>query len=406
MSESDSEFEADGAVGLPDDLADEQFEPNEVLRAEDLQSLVLYSLDWSVQSILERIGDTFDVNPSFQRRDAWSPARKSSYIESVILGLPVPQIVLAEDPQVKGRFIVLDGKQRLVTLKQFASPNEHFPSFRLRSLRFADNLNNMTFEDMRGSLTGREYAENFLSQPIRTVVVRNWGSPPVLYEVFIRLNQNSLPLSPQELRQALFPTEFTFWINRQSADSKLLHQARRARREDFRMRDAEMLLRFIAWKERLAAYRGNLRQFLDDTCIAEQQRWASDGPAHATYLFERCELAIQRTFDIFGDNAFLRFESGSYNRRFNIAVFDLMTVLLSDNALDDAMIRRHASAIREAYEELCTSDEKFRTSITSTTKSIPAVSERFETFAERIEEICGPRLLIHDAISELAALGS
>jgi len=396
---------SDEPEALPDDLTDQDREPSEALTPQDLQGIVLYSLDWSVQSILERIGNTFDVNPSFQRRDAWSPSRKSSYIESVILGLPIPQVVLAEDPNQKGRFIVLDGKQRLVTLKQFASPNEHFPSFPLRRLQFADELEGMTFSEMRESPTAGEYAENFLAQPIRTVVVRNWGKPAVLYEVFIRLNQNSLPLSPQELRQALFPTPFTFWINKRSADSDSLHAARRAKREDFRMRDAEMLLRFVAWKEGLATYRGNLRQFLDDACIRADANWKSLGEAHYEHLGDVCDHAIRRTFTIFGDDAFLRYEKGSYNRRFNIAVFDLMAVLLSDNTLTDQLIDQHASQIRAAYEDLCTNDEEFRNSITSTTKSIKAVSERFLAFCQRIEGTVGTQLQIRTDIEQLAAHG-
>lgn len=400
------EFDEAANEALPDDLTGEDREPNEALTPEDLQGIVLYSLDWSVQSILERIGDTFDVNPSFQRRDAWSPSRKSSYIESVILGLPIPQVVLAEDPKQKGRFIVLDGKQRLVTLKQFAAPNQRFPSFALKGLQFADGLEGMTFSDMQQSITASEYAENFLAQPIRTVVVRNWGKPAVLYEVFIRLNQNSLPLSPQELRQALFPTDFTFWINERSASSEPLHHARRARREDFRMRDAEMLLRFIAWKEGLASYRGNLRQFLDDACVRGEQNWKSGGKDQYESLAVSCELAISRTFEIFEDNAFLRFEKGSYNRRFNIAVFDLMTVLLGDTSLSDGDIAQHGAAIRGAYEDLCTNDDDFRASITSTTKSISAVSERFLTFARSIEAITGVTLEVHANIDKLKAVGA
>lgn len=397
-----SSFEPDE---LPDELTDQVIEPEEGLTPDDLQGIVLYSLDWSVQSILERIGDTFDVNPSFQRRDAWSPTRKSSYIESVLLGLPIPQVVLAEDPKQKGRFIVLDGKQRLVTLKQFAAPNEHFPSFPLRNLQFASELEGMTFHQMQSSLTASEYAENFLAQPIRTVVVRNWGKPAVLYEVFIRLNQNSLPLSPQELRQALFPTQFTFWVNEKSAASHPLHAARRAKQEDFRMRDAEMLLRFIAWKENFAEYRGNLRQFLDDACLRGDQKWQTLGRRHYDGLFQLCETAINRTFKIFGDNAFLRYEKGSYNRRFNIAVFDLMTVLLSDESLTENDIDDHKEAIRDAYEDLCTNDEDFRTSITSTTKSINSVSERFLTFCHRIEDEVGVSMQIRADIEQLASYG-
>lgn len=388
---------------LPDDIPDEDQEPAEDLTTDDLREVVTYTLDWSVQSILERIGDTFDVNPGFQRRDAWTLSRKSSYIESVILGLPVPQIVLAEDSNQKGRFIVLDGKQRLVTLKQFAAPNEHYPSFKLRGLQFADQLEGLSFDEMRGSLPGAEFADSFLAQPIRTVVVRNWGKPAVLYEVFIRLNQNSLPLSPQELRQALFPTAFTFWVNKCSAGSDALHRARRAKREDFRMRDAEMLLRFIAWSEGMPEYRGNLRQFLDDACVRGDATWRTSGEGHYEALYARCETAINRTYEIFGEDAFLRFEDGSYNRRFNIAVFDLMTVLLSDPSLTDGAISAAGAQLRASFERLCTDDEAFKASITSTTKSMGSVSTRFLTFAGEIEVATGVSLQIRPAIEQLAA---
>lgn len=396
---------ADDYEELPDELS-EGAEVDEGLTPEDLQGIVLYTLDWSVQSILDRIGDTFDVNPSFQRRDAWSPSRKSSYIESLILGLPVPQIVLAEDSNRRGRFIVLDGKQRLVTLKQFAAPNQQFPNFRLRGLQFAGSLEGLTFEQIQSSLTDSEYAENFLAQPIRTVVVRNWSKPAVLYEVFIRLNQNSLPLSPQELRQALFPTKFTFWINKRSAESNLLHRARRAKGEDFRMRDAEMLLRFVAWKDDLADYRGNLRQFLDDACVKADKIWNASGSQHYEDLAALCETAIRRTFEVFDDNAFLRFENGSYNRRFNIAVFDLMTVVLSDSALTDDHITQQKEAIRKAFEILCTDDEEFQASITATTKSIAAVRRRLLTFVECVEGIVGVSLNVRAQVESLQVPGA
>lgn len=397
----------DDVFSILTDEGGDETEQSDQLSADDLRDIVLYSIDWSVQSILERIGESFDINPSFQRRDAWSPGRKSSYIESVILGLPIPQIVLAEDPNRRGRFIVLDGKQRLVTLKQFAAANQHFHSFKLRGLKFAHELEGMTFDEMQSSLVARDYAENFLAQPVRTVVVRNWGKPAVLYEVFIRLNQNSLPLSPQELRQALFPTGFTYWINNRSASSTELHRARRAKREDFRMRDAEMLLRFIAWKERLTDYRGNLRQFLDDMCIAGQTKWGSEGgEAHYERLASSCDTAISRTFEIFGDDAFLRYERGSYNRRFNIAVFDLMSVVFSDESLTDQLVEERRLDIKAMYERLCSENDDFQASITATTKSIAAVSRRFLTFAENVERVLECELVFTPAAKALGAVSS
>jgi Protein of unknown function DUF262 len=391
---------------LPDELTDENQEPEQKLVPGDLSDVVLYPLDWSVQSLLERIGDTLDVNPSFQRRDAWDRGRKSRYIESLALGLPVPQIVLAEDRLRRGKFIVLDGKQRLVTLKQFAAPDEQFKSFKLQGLKFLTALDGLDFVGMRLHPESSEYVEAILAQPIRTIIVRNWVQPAVLYEVFIRLNQNSLPLSTQELRQALFPSEFNQWINLRSSKSSPLQLARRAKREDFRMRDAEMLLRFIAWQLAIEQYRGNLRQFLDDTCERGQEIWQEQGAEYFENLATRCEVAIARTFEIFDDNAFCRYQLGSYNRRFNIAVFDLMTVILSDDSITDGEVRDHRQELRAAFERLCDTDTVFRESITATTKSIGAVKSRFLTFAGVVAQTLEHELDITHRIEALEEPGA
>ncbi|MGW9111671.1 DUF262 domain-containing protein [Microbacterium sp. NPDC055683] len=374
---------------LEDDVSDYDLDEGESLTLETIADLVLYTLDWSVASLLERIGTSFDINPMFQRRDAWNAERKSLYIESLIVGLPVPQIVLAEDPVHKGRFIVLDGKQRLITIKQFAAPDEKYPGFKLRKLEFARDAAGMDFKDMQESLTASELAESFLAQPIRTIVVRNWRDPAVLYQVFVRLNQGSVALSPQELRQALFPSEFTEWVNMRSAESEPIHRARRTKSADFRMRDAEMLLRYVAFQQDLEGYRGVLRQFLDDACKREGANWVKNGRDHYEGLAMQCEQAIERTFTVFDRESFMRFERDTYNRRFNIAVFDTMTAVLGDTTLTNDEITTHGAGIKEAFEQLCTLDTVFADSLQSTTKSIGATGERLKRFGERVATIVG-----------------
>lgn len=380
---------------LPDEAPDDEIRDDGVLSTADLQDLVLYSLDWSVQSLLERIGTTFDIAPMFQRRDAWSVERKSLYIESLVLGLPVPQIVLAEDNKRKGRFIVLDGKQRLLTLKQFASPDENFKQFKLRKLQFATELDGLTFEAMQNSILTQDMTENFLAQPVRTIVVRNWKNPAVLYQVFLRLNQGSLSLSPQELRQALYPSPFTSWVNRRSARSDEIQRARRIKGEDFRMRDAEMLLRYTAFRENIETYRGNLRSFLDDACLSGAQKWESQGEEYFEGIAEACELAIRRSFAVFGErNSFLRFGEAGYVRRFNIAVFDLMTAVFSDPTIGDAEVDSKSNDLREAFEQLCLEEESFADSLITTTKTKEAVGGRIVKYGSRVAEILDHELEI------------
>lgn len=381
---------------LPDEVDESLEVEDDRIDPAQIGEIVTYTLDWSVQSLLERIGRTLDINPSFQRRDAWTVDKKSLYIESLMLGLPVPQIVLAEDPQAKGRFIVLDGKQRLLTMKQFAAPDSNFKSFKLRRLAFLNDVAfNMSFTDMQASLSAAEYAESLLVQPIRTIVVRNWQNPAILFNIFVRLNQGSLSLSPQELRQALYPSEFTTWINSRSAGSNAIHEARGLTGQDFRMRDAEMLLRFIAFKENLEQYAGNLRAFLDSACSTGQAAWRERGQGYFETLASTLEATINRTFEAFGrDEAFRRFEGDSYNRRFNIAVYDLMTLVLSDPKLTDELFESHRERIKGAYEDLCRTEPGFQQSLQVSTKTIPATAGRLKTFGTAIEAIIGEPLEI------------
>src|SRR5271156_1022170 len=78
--------------------------------------------DWTTETILRQIEKgNIQLNPQYQRREVWKAERKSKFIESLIIGLPIPQIVLAEDQTRRNSYIVIDGKQRLLTLSQFAA---------------------------------------------------------------------------------------------------------------------------------------------------------------------------------------------------------------------------------------------------------------------------------------------
>ena len=88
---------------------------------------VLWSTDWTTETIISQLKKkNIELYPSFQRRDAWGPDRKCRFIESIILGLPIPQIILAERKDKKGSYIVIDGKQRLLSIRQFCVTDLRF----------------------------------------------------------------------------------------------------------------------------------------------------------------------------------------------------------------------------------------------------------------------------------------
>src|SRR5436190_18534638 len=105
------------SLDFEDASLEAEMEQDDQVTEDQAGSAVVYSADWTAETILGQLEKgNIDVKPRFQRRDAWSSSHKSRFIESLILGLPIPQIVLAE--LGKGRFIVLDGKQRLLALLQ------------------------------------------------------------------------------------------------------------------------------------------------------------------------------------------------------------------------------------------------------------------------------------------------
>ncbi|MET3954470.1 hypothetical protein ABIE52_001336 [Rhodococcus sp. OAS809] len=389
---------------LPDEITEDP-EADAKLTAEDVQDVLLYTLDWSVQSLLEKIGQSFDINPAFQRRDAWSRDRKSRYIESLMLGLPVPQVVLAEDKNSK-RFIVLDGKQRLMTMKQFGAPEGQFSAFKLTKLEFLEQLNGKGLDQIKKSGETAEWVESFLSQPVRTIVVRNWGKTEVLYEIFRRLNQGSLPLSPQELRQALYPGEFSTWINETSANSSAIRRARRLKREDFRMRDAELLLRSVSFQDDIENYDGDLREFLDNMCKRGNAGWKDEQERYEGYA-AAIEKAIERTELVFQDgNTFMRYVGGdepAYVRRFNVAVFDTMSMVFSAAELSDSSIRANADGLRTRFEDLCIEDSEFEAALKSTTKTARATAKRVIAYGGAVEEELGIKLGVVERAKRLMA---
>lgn len=107
-------------------------------------STVTWSTDWTVGTLISQLSrDRFDLEPAFQRRDVWNDRRWSRFIESLLLGIPVPQVVLAERSENRGRFIVLDGKQRLRSLQRFAGLDGS--PLRLTGLEVLKNLNGATY---------------------------------------------------------------------------------------------------------------------------------------------------------------------------------------------------------------------------------------------------------------------
>lgn len=377
-----------------DDVDGEEVEEEDKVQSEDVVDAVVTDTDWTTETILSQLRrGNIQLNPRFQRRDAWDKPRKSRFIESLILGLPIPQIVLAEDKNRRGKFIVLDGKQRLLALRQFAADSTFgssdeaasFKSLALTGLEVRDDLRRFTLDKLEKDSGRIDDLNSFLNETIRTVVVRRWPNEEFLNLVFLRLNTGSVRLSPQELRQALHPGGFTDYLDDISSESKWLQRALRLKNPDFRMRDVEVMLRFYGFHLRLSRYTGNLKRFLDETVNELNKIWEEDPEAIAA-AGEQCELAIKSTFEVFAENAFYRWSRGEYEGRFNRAVFDIMTYYFSMAEVRES-ITGHEAEVRDAFQKLCDRDREFVESIQTTTKTAEATHRRLAAWGRELSDV-------------------
>lgn len=368
----------------------EQEEDISGLNKLDLSNMAISGTDWTADTIVNQIrkGNIL-LSPYFQRRDAWSPKMKSRFIESLFLGLPIPQIILAENKDKKGTYIVIDGKQRLLSLQQFVEGNEEGKKLKLVGLEVKEKLNKMTYDDIQNS----EYCDEidaFNNQTIRTVVVKNWPSVEVLYLLFLRLNTGSVKLSPQELRQALYPGKFIDYVNSVSSTCDELKKMLNIKKPDFRMRDVEILIRYFSFAMFAKDYSGSMQQFLDNSCNKLNKTW-DNRHLEIEDFYNRFQMAVQKTYDIFGNNAFHKFKANDYETKTNRAVADIMLFYFSDPGVQ-AGILGHEKQIKLKFEELSTNRVDFLSSIETTTKSMQSVTERFNTWAEALSEELGMKV--------------
>lgn len=379
------------------DTVDDVDDDEEPVELSSVTSAVVTDTDWTTETILSQMRrGNIQLNPRFQRRDAWDRSRKSRFIESLVLGLPIPQLVLAEDKRRRGSFIVLDGKQRLLTLSQFAKgslmatgDDDDIADLRLGNLEVRPELRRLRLSDLEKRPDLVDDLNGFLNQTIRTVVVRNWPSEDFLNLVFLRLNTGSVSLSPQELRQALHPGPFTDFLDDHASESRPLQRALKIDKPDFRMRDVEILLRYFALKTSLETYRGSLKAFLDGASDSLNATWL-DRESDIRNQAAQFDAAVETTMDIFNDAAFCRWnpERDEYERRFNRAVFDAMVYYFSIPEVRDLSIQR-AREVEEAFKDLSRSDALFVESMQTSTKTIEALHKRLSAWGGALRQALG-----------------
>lgn len=356
-------------------MADEDEFPIEIIESEieDEESalpnykILSYPADYTLD-VIHNLLKKGDIEfPKFQRKFVWKQSQSIRLIESFLAGLPVPPLFFYTDPETQ-KLKVIDGQQRIRSIFYFIEG--HFPedsrgkqeTFRLKTLNKKSKWYNKAFSEL-----SEPDQRMFLNRPLRVFIIEQLDpadSTSITY-IFERLNTGGTLLLNQEIRNSVYEGKFNellHELNTYSEWKKIINK----NIPDPRLKDIELILRFIGLYNNIEKYDKPLKDFLSK--FMQKNRNPSQEFLDITkQIFERTCYSIS-----------INLESRPFNFRqsINPALFDSVMVAFSKN-LDII-----PPNIKERYHTL-RNDEEFINDCRNATTDVKVVKRRFET-AERI----------------------
>lgn len=332
-------------INVEDQLEEEDSDESSTFRYQ----ITAYGADYPVDALVKRIVSNDIVVPTFesdgefediqafQRDFVWSKRQSDRFVESLLLGLPVPGIFLVT--QADGRQLVLDGQQRLKTLQCFYEGI-------LKGRQYA-------LADVQSQFAGKTYKtlepedrRRLDNSIIHATVVRQdepSEDQSSVYMVFERLNTGGTALQPQEIRIALYAGPFMRFL-RQLNEFPAWREIYGPRSRHFK--DQELILRFLALLYGGDGYQSPMKDFLNEFAsanrnfVARSQREFQD-------IFERTVSVVSEAL---GSRAF------RLRNAINVAVLDSVMTGIANRILVKGPITS-TDEVKTQYETLIRSPE-------------------------------------------------
>ena len=228
--------------------------------------------------------------PDYQREFVWDVTRQSRFIESLLLGLPVPFIFTAEIPET-GRLEIVDGSQRIRTMAAFLSND-----LQLTGLEKLTEFNDIRIEQLP-SATQRM----FKNIAIRMIVLSSRATEEVRKEMFDRINTSSVPLVPMETRRGVYRGEFMTFITELAKDEKFKQLCPFAKFSEKRHEEEELILRFFAFIDAYPDYRQveykGVAKYLDEYLDNGNKNFTKDELNSKKNAFNQMVDFVSKTYE-------------------------------------------------------------------------------------------------------------
>lgn len=348
------------------------------------------------------------LNPDFQRNEVWTDVRKSQLIESILLEIPIPMFYVSADEE--GNWTVVDGLQRISAFRDFIlgkaymktkNSDDEGNGIKLKGLEFLKNIEGCQMKKLPNNFYNRIMEAQF------SLTIINPGTPDeVKRNVFKRINTGGVPLSPQEIRNALYGGRISSLLKKMS-EMKSFKQATDNSIKSLRMEDKELLLRFLSFVIRDHPFykkTQNIDTWLSDTMIIynsfpsldsrDIKRSISRGSVNVSdikvldesTIISNFDIAMSRATKLFGKHAFRKSYGTLRRRPINKCLFESWGVLLA-NMPNDQYVRLcdHKKQFAADYSKLL-DDNKFIIAISRDSMRQGSVAYRYEELSKLINK--------------------
>lgn len=342
---------------------------------DDLYNINSWGADLSFREIITMYEEGELLKPELQRKYVWTRTEASRFIDSILLGLPVPSVFFAKEQNET--MLIIDGFQRIMTVNDYVK-GIFSGDGKIFKLSNTENIN--------ARWRGKAFAELETEEKRR---IRNTTIHAIIFEqkyprndtgmfqIFERINTGGRTLKAQEIRNCVYQgkcNDLLFELNKHSSWRKILGLDV----EDSRMADLELILRYFAMKDLHDRSEGQLKQINLAKYLNQYMSDKTDS-SEADMLNMKQDFInmTDKVFELFGGNAFknLKKDSESFANKINPAIFDAISVATS------YVIKVGHEFAREDYLEKYKSllkNEEFHYVSSSRTTNVDNIKKRIE----------------------------
>jgi len=266
--------------------------------SEKKQDIKYDTKDYVIEHLVKKFHENeFYVPEEYQRKFVWDRSDKCAFIESLLIGLPIPFMFFADTDD--GRIEIVDGAQRTYTLSEFVDND-----LELKNLKILTKSDGFRFKDFEIAVQRR-----FLNTSIRVVYLDEGTTIETRQEIFKRINTGGQKLTASESRRGSYSGVFKDFLEEKCVKDELFNKlAPRTEKTEKRYEGFELVTRFFAYlnnyEDRYKGYTGDVRGYLDDYLQKENKKFRKNRNRLEVEYFNEFKNMLHFAEKLLGDRGF------------------------------------------------------------------------------------------------------